>query len=407
MKVTLLLFSIHDMRGERIEGMNSRERVVKALNHEEPDRVPKDLGATNVTGISIIAYDGLLRHLGLREEIEIIDPIQGLAKVSTSVKERLGIDTYGLWPRGTAKGIKKKGTNEYGENYFIDEWGYYWLKPRGGLYYDVVTSPLKNINPDNFNFDTYDWPDKNDSKRLEGLKEEAKQVRRGTDLAIVLMEALDFFLFCCWLRGFENFLTDLYLYPDFAHNLLEKVLDIQLRRVENSLNEVGEYIDVAGVIGDDWGTQDSLYVAPKIFDEFFRSGIVKMVATIRRYTDAPIFAHSCGAIREMIPDFINIGFNILNPVQVSARDMDDTADLKKRFGRDIVFWGGGIDTQGVLNHGSPDEVERDVKRRIKDLAPGGGFVFCPVHNIQADAPPENILQAYRTADQSGRYPITV
>lgn len=385
--------------------MNSRERVLASIYHKEPDRIPKDLGSTNVTGITAAAYKGLLDLLGYEEEIIIIDRIQGLAKVSPAVKEKLRIDTYGLWPKSSKEGIKEEGKDEKGQDYFIDEWGLYWRKPVRGLYYDVVTSPLSDIDPNKFNVYSYEWPNKNDTNRIEGMREEAKRIRKETDFAIVLCETLDFFLFCLWLRGFENFLIDIYLHPGFAHNILDKVLNIQLRRMENVLKEVREFVDVVGVIGDDWGTQDSLYVSPQIFHEFFKPRIAQMVEVVRQYTDAPIFAHSCGSVKKLIPDFIDIGFNILNPVQVSAKDMNDTGDLKKKFGNSIVFWGGGIDTQNVLNHGNKEDIEREVKKRIKDLAPGGGFVFCPIHNIQSDVPPENIVQAYRIVDEYGVYPI--
>lgn len=385
--------------------MTSRERVLKSLNHEEPDRVPKDLGATNATGISSITYEKLTRLLGFSEEIEIVDAIQGLAKVSPAVKQRLGIDTYGLWPRASRRGVKERGKTPEGHEYFVDEWGFYWLKPRGGLYFDVWRNPLRDIDPQSFDLDSYEWPDPSDLARLDGLREEARRTRAETDLAIVLGETLDFFLFCCWLRGFDNFMMDLYLYPDFARQLLKRVNHIQMLRVEATLRSVGDMVDVVGVIGDDWGMQDRLYVSRQIFQDVFRPGIESMVAMIRGYTDAPILAHSCGSIDPLIPDFIEIGFNVLNPIQTNAKGMSDTGELKRKYGNRLTFWGGGVDTQRVLNRGTPAEIEQEVRRRIADLAPGGGFVFCPVHNIQADVPPENIVLAYDLVDRWGKYPI--
>lgn len=385
--------------------MTSRDRVLLSLHHQEPDRVPKDLGSINVTGINCQAYARLLELLGLQEEIQVIDAVQGLARVSPAVKKILGVDTYGLWPRGSSKAIKEKGTTSVGDEFFVDEWGFYWLKPRGGLYFDVARCPLREIDPQTFDLDSYDWPDPVDPARLTGLREEAQKIRGETDLAIVLGETLDFFLFCCWLRGFDTFLMDLYLYPDFARRLLAKVNQIQMARVASTLREVADLVDVVGVIGDDWGMQDRLYVSPDLFHKFFRAGIENMVTMIRKYTQAPILAHSCGAIAALIPEFIEIGFNVLNPVQLSAQGMSDTAELKAKYGRQISFWGGGIDTQRVLNLGSRKDLEQEVRRRVSDLAPGGGFVFCPVHNIQADVPAENILSAYELADAWGRYPM--
>jgi uroporphyrinogen decarboxylase len=385
--------------------VTSRERVLKALRHEEPDRVPKDLGATNVTGINCNAYARLLEYLGFEEEIEIIDAVQGLARVSPAVKKRLGIDTYGLWPRGSAGAVRERGKTAEGGDYFIDEWGFYWLKPKGGLYFDVRQSPLHDADPQTFDLESYRWPDPEDRVRLDGLREEARRARGETDLAVVLGETLDFFLFCCWLRGFDTFLMDLCLHPDFARRLLKKVNQIQMARVENTLREVADLVDVVGVIGDDWGMQDRLYVSRDHFHEYFRTGIEDMVAMIRRHTNAPIFAHSCGAIEPLLSEFIEIGFTVLNPVQVSAAGMSETGELKRRYGRRLTFWGGGIDTQRVLGGGSAGEVEQEVRRRIGDLAPEGGFVFCPVHNIQANVPPENIVRAYDLAGSLGRYPI--
>ena len=194
---------------------------------------------------------------------------------------------------------------------------------------------------------------------------------------------------------------------NFAKRLLDKVNQVQMTRVENTLREVGDLVDVVGVIGDDWGMQDRLYVSQAMFHEVFRPGLEDMVRMIRRFTDAPILAHSCGAIDPLIPEFVEIGFNVLNPVQTSAQGMSDTAELKRKYGRSLTFWGGGVDTQRILNRGSAAELEREVQRRIADLAPGGGFVFCPVHNIQADVPAANIVQAYDLVERWGRYPLAL
>ena len=171
------------------------------------------------------------------------------------------------------------------------------------------------------------------------------------------------------------------------------------------MRKVGDLVDVVGIIGDDWGMQDRLYLSQTLFHEVFRTGIENMVAMIRKYTAAPIFAHSCGAIDPLIPEFIEIGFNVLNPIQLSAKGMSNTAELKRKYGRQLTFWGGGVDTQKVLNLGSLADIEQEVQRRIADLAPGGGFVFCPVHNIQADVPPANIVHAYELVERWGKSPI--
>jgi uroporphyrinogen decarboxylase len=200
--------------------------------------------------------------------------------------------------------------------------------------------------------------------------------------------------------GLENFLMALLTEPAFADRLMETITDIYIESCNRYLEFVGPYIQVF-TFWDDLAGQNGWIINPEVYRKRIKPRHKRLVEAIKKKTDAKLFYHSCGATRGLIPDLIDSGFDILNPVQVSAKGMN-TKELKAEFGRDIVFWGGGVDTQQVLPFGTPDEVVDEVKRRIDDLAPGGGFVFAAVHNIQAFVPPENIVAAFDTALQYGR-----
>jgi uroporphyrinogen decarboxylase len=200
--------------------------------------------------------------------------------------------------------------------------------------------------------------------------------------------------------GLQNFLMALLTEPAFANRLMETITDIYIDSCNRYLEQVGPYIQVF-TFWDDLVGQNGWIINPEIYRKLIKPKHKRLVEAIKKKTNAKLFFHSCGAARGLIPDLIDTGFDILNPVQVSAKGMN-TKELKTEFGRDIVFWGGGVDTQQVLPFGKPQEVVDEVKRRIDDLAPGGGFVFAAVHNIQAFVPPENIVAAFDTALQYGR-----
>ena len=201
--------------------------------------------------------------------------------------------------------------------------------------------------------------------------------------------------------GLENFLMALVSEPVFADRLMDRITDIYIESCNRYLDHVGPYISVF-TFWDDVCGQDGWLIRPDLYRKVIKPKQRRLVDAIKKKTDARLFYHSCGAAFDLIPDLIDLGFDILNPVQVSARGMD-TARLKRTFGKDITFWGGGVDTQHVLPFGTPAEVRDEVKRRIDDLAPGGGFVFAAVHNIQAYCPPENVVTAFDTALEYGGY----
>jgi uroporphyrinogen decarboxylase len=381
--------------------LTSRSRVIQALNHQEPDRVPIDLGATIVSSIVKQAYIELKAYLGMTlEQIRMLDYIQQLPYIDDRLLERFGVDFRLVQlPAATAVGVD---IFEEGDYYaFIDRWGSKLHMPkRGGLYFDWVDFPIKQTSMSAL--DQYHWPEPDPLKVNLQLGNQAKTLYENTDYALVGSAVIGGGIFeqPARVMGLENFLMALVTEPAFANRLMEIITDIYIESCNAYLEQVGSYIQVF-TYWDDLAGQNGWLIHPEVYRKLVKPKQKRLVEAIKKKTDAKLFYHSCGASRGLIPDLIEIGFDILNPVQVSARDMD-TRELKRDFGRDIVFWGGGVDTQSILPFGKPQEVVDEVKRRIDDLAPGGGFVFAAVHNIQAFVPPENIVATFDTAMQYGR-----
>jgi len=385
------------------EELSSEERIKLALEHKEPDRVPFDLGSTPVTGITVGAYKNLLAHLGIKKEkIQIVDIIQQLAEVDEEVLERLKVDTRGLMtnpPSSWTLEIREKD----GYKHFVDEWQIEWRMPKeGGFYYDMYRHPLKgDITRETI--DNFSWPDPSDPARVAGLREKAQDYKAKKKAIIVKSIGGGFFELGFWTRGFEDFYMDFATDPSLACYLMDKLLEIRMAYWELVLKELGNDIMIV-MEGEDLGVQSGTMISPEMYRKYVKPREKKLFSYIKKVAPKPvyIFFHTCGSVYEIIPDLIEIGVDILNPVQVSAAHMD-TRRLKKEFGKDIVFWGGGVDTQDVLPHGTPEKVKEEVKRRIDDLAPGGGFVFTTVHNIQADVPPENIMAMWEALQEYGVY----
>jgi uroporphyrinogen decarboxylase len=249
----------------------------------------------------------------------------------------------------------------------------------------------------------YPWPDPRDPGRTRGLREEARRLYEETGYAICLdTVGMGTFESCWMLRGLQNFFCDLAADPEFAFALLGKVADFKIALYEELLSAAGEYLDVV-FVSDDLGTQRAPMVSLKTYRELIKPHQARVWRSVKSGTGAKLFMHSCGSVRALIPDFIEMGLDVLNPVQPLAAGMD-TAELKREFGDRLCFWG-AVDEQGVLSTGSPDEVRAEVRRRIRDLAPGGGYVLGPSHNIQGDVSPQNIVAMYQAAQEFGGYPI--
>jgi uroporphyrinogen decarboxylase len=372
--------------------MRPRDRILTSINHQEPDRVPIDIGGTDVTGINVRAYRNLLPNLGIDppDKISILDMVQQLASLDETVLRRLEAHCRGIFPDTSSEWqFNLQGSENY--DWFIDEWGIEWHKPKEqGYYFDLANHPMADANLKQIAH--YRWPDPQNPNRYKGMFATAKQLHDEGEYAVILsgiigggpMEV------SAWLAGFENFFIALINDPNWADALLDCVLEIKLKFWQTVLPIVGKYIDIISE-SEDLGTQDRLMISPRSFRQHIKPRLRQLFSGIKAVApNVKILLHSDGAIMPILPDLIEVGVDILNPVQVSARGMGDTASLKREFGRDLVFWG-AVDTQYVLPFGSRQEVYSEVHRRIDDLAPDGGYILAPVHNIQGDVSPENIL----------------
>lgn len=383
-------------------GMNSRERVMLALNHKEADRVPIDLGSTIISSIHKNAYLDLKRHLDMEiEELRMCDFVQQLPYVDEALLERFAVDFRMVQlPAATAPDVTYFEEGNYYA--FVDRWGSKLHMPKqNGLYFDWVEFPINE--PTMAALDAYQWPQPDPPETNAKLREQAKYLYENTDYALVGSAIIGGGIFEQPARtmGLENFLVALLAEPAFADRLTAQITDIYIESCNNYLDQVGDYLQVF-TYWDDLNSQAGWMISPDIYKRLIKPKQQQLVEAIRSKTDAKLFFHGCGAVSELIPHLIDLGFDIVNPVQVSAAGMD-TKWLNKEFGQDIVFWGGGVDSQQILPFGTPKQVRDEVKRRMDDLAPGGGFVFANIHNIQAFVPPENIVAAFETALEYGRY----
>jgi uroporphyrinogen decarboxylase len=383
--------------------MTSKERMLKTLRHEEPDRVPFDLNSTLVSGIHHIAYNNLRDYLGLPpRETELFDRVQGLARVHDDVLERLQVDTRGVLT-GNPLGweLELEETPEYEQ--FTDLWGITWRRPKPyGLYYDMVAHPLKGATLEDAK--RFAWPDPKDKHRLEGIKDEASQLARSDGLVVLGTVGMTVGLLQTfqWLLGFEDSFYSLAADPELTHYIVGKLAELDIEFWEWAIPYLGDDIKVV-LYADDYGMQTGPVFSYEMFERYFKPWYSKIFQLIKKQkSDLFIFFHTCGSSRYIIPDLIESGVDILNPVQYTSKDMEP-AELKKDFGKDLTFWGGGIDTQKVLPNGTVQQVKDEVRKRIDDFAPGGGFVFNTVHNIQADVSPENLMAMWEALHEYGEY----
>ncbi len=369
--------------------MNSRQRVMTALNHQEPDKVPLDLNATLVTALTRTAYDALREMLGLEPDP---DPNISSREMDTvrSLEDLLllyEIDTRCIHMKAA---LLSQG-REMPDGTYYDDFGIRWKK--AAYYYDAIERPLKEATISDLAH--AQWPDPYDPGRVAGLREETKAACQNTSYCLVAdIMCLGPFEGACFTRGYDQFPVDLYWDRPFAEALLDKITETDIALWDVFLSEVGDYVQVVAQ-GDDLGMQTGPMISPEMYRQIVKPRHKRMFDFIHSKTDAKFFLHSCGSVYDLIPDFIEIGVDILNPVQSGAARMD-LATLKREFGKDIVFWGGGIDIQQQLPFFTLDEIEDEIKRRLDIMAPGGGYVFFPTHNIQADVSPERIDHMFKT-----------
>jgi uroporphyrinogen decarboxylase len=394
--------------------MTSRERVLTAIRHEEPDRLPIDLGGMASTGIMAIAYARLKEYLGLTNgEVRVFDMAQQLAEVEPEILTRFGVDVISLtntlgkaspghwkpWnlPNGVACQIPASldvRLDEERGDWSIWENGIPIQRmSASSLYFSESFHPLAGLTtPDELKL--IPRPVISDEE-LKFLEMRAKALYENTDFAIMASFGGNILETGNSLRGFSRFMMDLAKGGPFVEDLSNGIAETQLTNLVLYLQAVGKYVQIIQ-FGDDLGMQDRPLMSRSMYQKYLMPGHKNLFQHVHQNSNCAVFLHSCGSIYPLIPDLITAGLDILNPVQTSAKNMDPY-QLKKEFGDQITFWGGGCDTQSVLPFATRDEVAEHVRERLKIFAPGGGFVFNPVHNIQADVPPENIVSMFDTA----------
>ena len=383
--------------------MNSKERVLTTINHSEPDRVPIDFGATMETTIHHIGYARLKEKLNLCLDKESTDMLKtaGFARVDEKVQAYIGADVRGIFPYPA-----NKETIEYiekdGYSFFTDEFGLEWRKPlENGLYFDIVGHPLANKSDKEVK--EHNFPDPTDTRRLEHIPEYLKQID-GEEFPMVFDNCFGngIFQMSNHLMGYDGFLMSMMMYEEKAIWLLDKITEMKMQFWGTVLDRFGDRIDIVKEL-DDLGTQMNLWISPEMYRDLVKPRLTKLVDFIKsKKPGVKMMMHSCGSIFPVIPDLIDAGVDILNPIQYSANGMDPV-EIKKQFGNDIVIWGGGIDTQKILPQGTVQEVKDETKRMLEIFMPGGGFVFAPVHAIQHDVPTDNILAMWETVKEFGKY----
>ncbi|GHU63867.1 methyltransferase [Clostridia bacterium] len=413
--------------------MNSRERVVAALNHEIPDRVPFDLGSSAVTGIAAGELYLLKKALGLGEEpVYVHEPFQVLGSVDNETLDAVGADIIGVWPKKTFAGFENKNWRDWqlfdrtpvkipeGFVYDADETGALYLYPQGdrsvkpsmkmpynGNYFDVLVRQ-EPVDENNLNgredfkddFTVFSEEELRDTEtEVNRLYKDTNRALFGANCFLSLGDAAlnpgPGMKRTPGIRKHEDWYMAHLLYPNYIKEVFEYQTEIALKNLALYKEAVGDKIAIAYVSGADFGTQKSEFMSADMFREFYAPFYKKVNTWIHNNTTWKTFFHSCGSIVKLLDDFVDIGVDILNPVQCSAVDMD-AEFLKEKYGKSFTFWGGAVNTQQTLPFGTPEQVYEEVKTRMRIFSPGGGFVCCSIHNIQNKVPIEN-LTAYLNA----------
>jgi len=407
--------------------MTSRERVLAALNHQEPDRVPIDLSGHRSSGIAAMAYARLRDHLGLpKKPIRVYDPVQQLAIVDEDVLQRFQVDAIEL---GRAFALEDKHWAEWtlpdGTPCLMPVWALPERDNGEWVIRSHVSGRVIARMPESvWYFEQTHWPflEQDDLDHIEAaipesmwtaiasppgpitagpdgaqlLRDGARRLRQQTDRAIIGLFGGNLLEFGQFLYRNDNFFMVLAGEPERAHRFLDKLMEMHLRNLERFLSAVGEFIDVI-LFGDDLGMQSGPQVSPAMYREYFQPRERAMWQMVKqRAPHLKIMLHCCGGVRELLPGLIDAGLDAINPVQITCRGME-AAGLKRDFGSRLTFWGGGCDTRDVLIQGTPAQVTEHVRQQVKIWQPGGGFVFQQVHNILADVPPANIVAMYDAA----------
>ena len=410
--------------------MKSRERVLAAIEHREPDRVPVDLGATPSSGISAIAYGKLKKHLGMTGgHTRVYDVVQQLAQPEDAILDRFHIDAvdvgrtfnvndsdwydviltdaqlaqYPAWfrpefsPDGSCLARDADGT-------IIAR------MPKDATFFDQTCFPWLNGYPEDFAslpeamgkvhwaaLVHSPWDHAAEPDFWQKLRRRAIALRESTDRALVVVAGCNLFEWGTFLRRIDNFLMDLCADQKNVERLLEALMEVHLSTLEKVCHAVGDVCDILR-FGDDLGTNDGPFLSPDLYRRLFKPRHSRLCDYVHQNSRMKTFLHSCGSLYRLLPDLIEAGYDVINPVQTDCRDMEPHR-LKREFGTNICFWGGGCDTRNVLNRATPNELRRHVLERLETFAPGGGFVFTTVHNILPDVPPENIVAMYEAVEE--------
>lgn len=395
--------------------MNSRERVLCALNHQQPDRVPIDLGGTRQSGVAASTYHALKKHLDLESPSRVFDLYQMLAEVQRPVMERFGADVVGLYRPEIAFGIRNEDWTGWqlfdGTPVEVPSGFKPQELPDGSLVILRGDEPIARMPKDGFYFDRLEKypgaahvdldslaPPLLSDADVEHYRHQSKALHENTDFAICAPMGPPYELFYGLGTGdFESWMMTLACEPDYVHQLYDRLVTAWIENLQRFVDAVENRVQVLQIC-DDFGTQQSLFLSIDMFRNLVMPHYKRGLDWIHANTDMKVLLHSDGAIFPLIPSLIEMGVDILNPVQTSAAGMDPVT-LKKDFGDQICFWGASLDCQKTLPYGTPDEVAQEVEHHLQHFAPGGGLIFASVHNIQAGVPPENIVAMYDTALQ--------
>ncbi len=385
-------------------GMTSRERVQAVLHHEVPDQVPIIIGVSNATGIKMKPYRALKKMLGIKAPDEYIYdwPELGSAKVDETTLRRLHGDARGVLDR-FPKAVQERNRTREPHSPCLDDWGIGQIEIEPGVWFPGH-HPLADATTIEELENYPNWPVMDDPYRVAQAVEDAKKLAEENEYAILATPWLMFpFERAFGLQGMDKFLMNLAMVPDFAEALLRKNLQYCKEHMANFLEAVGDNIDMIK-IGDDLGTQDRLMISPKMYRKILKPIHAELIALIKEKTNAKVFFHTDGDVFDLIGDFIEIGVDVLNPIQTSAGKMADLEGLKRNYGKNLVFCG-AVDTQYYLPSGKPEEIREEMKRVIGILGKDGGFMAASVHTIMHEVPPENILAYVDAVEEFGKYPL--
>jgi uroporphyrinogen decarboxylase len=369
--------------------MTHRERVLAAISHRQPDRVPLDMGGTRDSSIVVEGYERLKKHFGVQDENRLCDRMMRVVHVDEKILKALDIDVRAVFPGGSTKGQGK----DLGLRSYQDDWGVVRVHPEGSYYYDQVKFPLSG-EISLADITRYPWPDPDDPGPVRGLKDRVKWVRENTDCASILTLPAPFVHITQYLRGFEDWFCDFILNPRLLEALFDAVLEVTLQMARKVLKEVGKEVDIV-ICADDLGAQNGLQMSHDHYVKFIKPRHEKFFRQVHELSPAKLLLHSCGSVASIIDDPIEIGVDILNPVQPAAAGMNPV-ELKKKYRGRIAFWG-GPDAQNIFPRGTVKDVKKMVENLVEGVGEGGGFVLSSCHNIQPDVPLENVLALFQHA----------